>query len=67
MPQKPANVSINSVLLSRAKELKINLSATLETALFLADNDRASGQPGPAGNAGPAGNPVVTATSPHHS
>lgn len=32
-PKKPTNVSINSDLLSKAKELKINLSATLETAL----------------------------------
>lgn len=31
--KKPANVSINSDLLAQAKELKINLSATLETAL----------------------------------
>ncbi len=32
-PKKPTNVSINSDLLIKAKELKINLSATLETAL----------------------------------
>lgn len=32
-PKKPTNVSINSELLAKAKELKINLSATLETAL----------------------------------
>ncbi|WP_341867668.1 type II toxin-antitoxin system CcdA family antitoxin [Methylotuvimicrobium buryatense] len=32
-PKKPTNVSINSDLLVKAKELKINLSATLETAL----------------------------------
>lgn len=32
-PKKPTNVTINSDLLSKAKELKINLSATLETAL----------------------------------
>lgn len=32
-PKKPANVSLNSDLLAKAKELKINLSATLETAL----------------------------------
>lgn len=32
-PKKPTNVSINSDLLAKAKELKINLSATLETAL----------------------------------
>ena len=31
--KKPANVSINSDLLAQAKELKINLSATLESAL----------------------------------
>lgn len=32
-PKKPTNVSINSDLLAKAKALKINLSATLETAL----------------------------------
>lgn len=32
-PKKPANLSINSDLLSKAKELDINLSATLELAL----------------------------------
>lgn len=32
-PKKPTNVSINSDLIAKAKELKINLSATLETAL----------------------------------
>lgn len=32
-PKKPANVSINSDLLAKAKELRINLSATLEQAL----------------------------------
>lgn len=32
-PKKPTNVSINSDLLIKAKELKINLSATLESAL----------------------------------
>lgn len=32
-PKKPTNVSVNSDLLAKAKELKINLSATLETAL----------------------------------
>lgn len=31
--KKPTNLSINSDLLSRARELKINLSATLEHAL----------------------------------
>ena len=31
--KKPANVSVNSDLLAQAKELKINLSATLENAL----------------------------------
>lgn len=31
--KKPTNVTINSDLLAKAKELKINLSATLETAL----------------------------------
>jgi antitoxin CcdA len=31
--KKPTNVSINSELLLKAKQLNINLSATLETAL----------------------------------
>lgn len=33
-PKKPANLSVNSDLLNEAKALKINLSATLETALL---------------------------------
>ncbi|MEC8858423.1 MAG: type II toxin-antitoxin system CcdA family antitoxin [Pseudomonadota bacterium] len=33
-PKKPTNVSINSDLLSQARSLKINLSATLEQALI---------------------------------
>ena len=32
--KKPTNVSINSELLLKAKQLKINLSATLEAALI---------------------------------
>ncbi|MEY4587933.1 MAG: hypothetical protein RL497_9 [Pseudomonadota bacterium] len=32
-PKKPTNLSINSGLLKKAKELDINLSATLEQAL----------------------------------
>lgn len=32
-PKKPTNLSINSDLLKKAKELDINLSATLEQAL----------------------------------
>ena len=32
-PKRPTNVSINSDLLAKAKELKINLSSTLEIAL----------------------------------
>lgn len=32
-PKKPTNLSINSDLLSKARENKINLSATLERAL----------------------------------
>lgn len=32
-PKKPTNVSINSDLLKKARELNINLSATLELAL----------------------------------
>ena len=34
-PKKPANLSINSDLLNEAKALKINLSATLESALLI--------------------------------
>ena len=33
-PRKPANLSINSELLAKARELKINLSAALEEALI---------------------------------
>jgi antitoxin CcdA len=33
-PKKPTNLSINSDLLAAARELKINLSATLEEALI---------------------------------
>jgi antitoxin CcdA len=32
-PKKPTNLSINSDLLAKARSLKLNLSATLETAL----------------------------------
>jgi antitoxin CcdA len=32
-PKKPTNLSINSDLLLKARDLKINLSATLESAL----------------------------------
>lgn len=32
-PKRPANLSINADLLTKAKEFNINLSATLETAL----------------------------------
>jgi antitoxin CcdA len=32
-PKKPTNLTVNSDLLSQAKEMKINLSATLENAL----------------------------------
>ncbi len=32
-PKKPTNLSINSDLLSKAREMNINLSATLENAL----------------------------------
>jgi len=39
-PKKPTNVSINSDLLAKAKALKINLSATLETALVELVNER---------------------------
>lgn len=33
-PKKPTNVTIDSDLLAQAKELKINISATLEIALI---------------------------------
>ena len=33
-PKKPANLSVNSDLLNEAKALKINLSATFESALI---------------------------------
>lgn len=33
-PKKPTNLSVNSDLLKKARELKINLSATLEDALL---------------------------------
>ncbi|RLT91008.1 type II toxin-antitoxin system CcdA family antitoxin [Ketobacter sp. GenoA1] len=39
-PKKPTNVSINSDLLSKAKSLKINLSATLESALIKIVNEK---------------------------
>jgi len=39
-PKKPTNVSINSDLLSKAKSLKINLSATLEAALIEIVNEK---------------------------
>ncbi len=32
-PKKPTNLTVNSDLLTKARDLKINLSATLETAL----------------------------------
>jgi antitoxin CcdA len=32
-PKRPANLSVNSDLLKKAKELEINLSATFEAAL----------------------------------
>lgn len=35
-PKKSANLSVNGDLLNRAKELEINLSATLEQALVAA-------------------------------
>lgn len=34
-PKKPTNLSINADLLSKAKEMDINLSATLEQALVV--------------------------------
>jgi antitoxin CcdA len=39
-PKKPTNVSINSDLLLQARSLKINLSATLESALIQIVNDK---------------------------
>lgn len=38
--KKPTNVSVNSDLLAKAKDLKINLSATLESALIELVNAR---------------------------
>lgn len=32
-PKKPTNLTVNSDLLTKARDLKINLSATLESAL----------------------------------
>jgi len=32
-PKKPTNLTVNSDLLAKARDLKINLSATLESAL----------------------------------
>ncbi len=39
-PKKAANLSINSELLNQAKDLKINLSATLEQALTVLIRDK---------------------------
>ena len=39
-PKRPANLSINGDLLSKAKEMDINLSATLEQALASALRER---------------------------
>jgi antitoxin CcdA len=39
-PKKPTNVSINSDLLSKARSLQINLSATLECALIELVNEK---------------------------
>ena len=39
-PKKAANLSVNADLLSRARELNINLSATLEQALIQALEQR---------------------------
>ena len=39
-PKKAANLSVNADLLSRARELNINLSATLEQALIRALEQR---------------------------
>lgn len=54
-PKKPTNVSVNSDLLSRARELNVNVSSVLEAALeakvkqriherWLAENREAIGQ-----------------------
>ena len=40
-PKKPTNLSINSDLLRAAKELNINISATLETMLIELVKERA--------------------------
>jgi antitoxin CcdA len=43
-PKKPTNLSVNSKLLAEAKNLNINLSATLEKALFTEVRDAKSRQ-----------------------
>jgi antitoxin CcdA len=43
-PKKSANVSVNGDLLSKAKELNINLSAALELALAAALRERQRAQ-----------------------
>ncbi len=39
-PKRPANLSVNGDLLNKAKEMDINLSATLEHALAAAVRDK---------------------------
>lgn len=39
-PKRPANLSVNEDLLNKAKEMGINLSATLEQALATALRDK---------------------------
>jgi len=43
-PKKPANLSVNGDLLGKAKELDINLSATLELALAAALREKQRAQ-----------------------
>ncbi|MDP2226062.1 MAG: type II toxin-antitoxin system CcdA family antitoxin [Moraxellaceae bacterium] len=43
-PKRPANLSVNSDLLSKAKEFDINLSATLELALAAALREKQRAQ-----------------------
>ena len=39
-PKRPANLSVKAELLAQARELEINLSATLEQALVIAIKNR---------------------------
>ena len=43
-PKRPANLSVNGDLLSKAREMDINLSATLEQALAAAVREKRKAQ-----------------------